>query len=172
MKGYNLNKTGERVSELLSRQFIVPTLQEVPTENTLSWIDGEYNTQFRIGEFCRVKVDEEYQFYQLQDIKDNKAYWVNTSNSSSSGDVDLSDYYTKEEVNDKIDNIEFPEDESIKIVSQEEYDVLVENNNILPTTIYFITLNEDPVALYLGKVLIAQREEGQKGFTYNFPIIF
>ena len=54
MRGYNLNKTGERVSELLSRQFIVPTLQEVPNENTLSWIDGEYNIQFRIGEFFSI----------------------------------------------------------------------------------------------------------------------
>ena len=62
MEGYHLNNTGERVSELLSRQFVVPTLDSVPNEQTRNWIDGEYLVDCRIGELCRVKVEEEWVF--------------------------------------------------------------------------------------------------------------
>jgi hypothetical protein len=37
LKGYYLNKTGDRVKQLLDRQFIVPTLNNIPNEQTNSW---------------------------------------------------------------------------------------------------------------------------------------
>ena len=58
MKGYELHKTGARVKELLERQFIVPTLDSIPTETTTSWQDGEYVVHFRVGEICRVKIGD------------------------------------------------------------------------------------------------------------------
>lgn len=95
MKGYELKMSGSRVGELLSRQFIVPTLPAKPTSDTLSWEDGNYIVSFRIGELCRVKEGSTWKFYRLQDIVDNKANWVNAN--ASGGAIDLSDYYTKEE---------------------------------------------------------------------------
>lgn len=38
--GYHLGKTGERVNELLSQQFIVPTLSSAPTSTTLRCRDA------------------------------------------------------------------------------------------------------------------------------------
>ena len=75
MKGYELHKTGSRVNELLERHFIVPTLESVPNENTRNWADGEYLVDFRIGELCRVKEDQEWVFYRLVDIVDGLRVW-------------------------------------------------------------------------------------------------
>ena len=100
MEGYHLNKTGERVSELLSRQFVVPTLDSVPTEQTRNWIDGEYLVDFRIGELCRVKVEEEWVFYRLVDIVGGKRVWAKANASEM---PDMSDYYTKEETDKRIE---------------------------------------------------------------------
>ena len=97
--GYHLRKTGERVNELLSRQFIVPTLSTAPTSTTLKWKDGEYDVYFRIGEMCRVRQDAEWVFYRLDDIANGKALW---SNANASELPDMGDYYTKTEVDDKI----------------------------------------------------------------------
>lgn len=173
MKGYELKMSGSRVSELLSRQFIVPTLSSPPTSSVLSWDDGGYIVPFRIGELCRVQENEGWKFYRLQDVKDNIAFWVNVNASESS---DLSNYYTKEEVNDKIEervsNITFPEDESIKNVTEEEYEIIKESGLLSDKTLYFVSKGSSPISLYIGNVLIAQREEGSKGFAYNFPIIF
>lgn len=193
MEGYNLNKTGERVSELLSRQFVVPTLDSVPTEQTRNWIDGEYLVDFRIGELCRVKVEEEWVFYRLVDIVGGKRVW---SKANASEMPDMSDYYTKEEVNTKIEehqpdlseyytkeeteqkidegvaSIVIPEDESIKNVTEDEYNAMFEADTLSDKTMYFVSKDGSPIALYIGKVQIAVREEGSKGFAYNFPIIF
>ena len=173
MKGFELHKTGSRVSELLDRHFICPTLDNIPTGKTLTWQDGSYTVYFRVGEFCRVKSGTEYEFYRLHDITDNNAVWKKANSNES---LDLHDYYTKEEVDNQIkqhvSNIIFPEDESVKTVSQKEYDALVANNSVSSTTIYLVESNNEPSALYIGKILIAQREEGSKGFAYNFPIIF
>ena len=193
MEGYHLNKTGERVSELLSRQFVVPTLDSVPTEQTRNWIDGEYLVDFRIGELCRVKVEEEWVFYRLVDIVGGKRVW-SKANASEMPDMsdyytkeevdtkieehqpDLSEYYTKEEVNIKIEegvaSIVIPEDESIKNVTEDEYNAMFEANTLSDKTMYFVSKDGSPIALYIGKVQIAVREEGSKGFAYNFPIIF
>lgn len=193
MEGYHLNKTGERVSELLSRQFVVPTLGSLPTEQTRNWIDGEYLVDFRIGELCRVKVEEEWVFYRLVDIVGGKRVWAK-ANSSEMPDMsdyytkeevdtkieehqpDLSEYYTKEETEQKIEeslsSIVIPEDESIKNVTEDEYNAMFEADTLSDKTMYFVSKDGSPIALYIGKVQIAVREEGSKGFAYNFPIIF
>lgn len=196
MKGYELKMSGSRVSELLSRQFVVPTLDVPPTSDTLSWEDGKYTVTFRIGELCRVQENGEWKFYRLQDVNGNIAFWVN-ANASEAPDlnnyytkeevdekvgsidipeVELDDYYTKEEVDNKIDEgvsgITFPEDESIKNLTQDEYDAMKEADLLSDKTLYFVSKDDSPVALYIGRVQIAVREEGSKGFAYNFPIIF
>lgn len=271
LKGYYLNKTGDRVKQLLDRQFIVPTLNSIPDSQTKTWQDGEYTVTFRIGELCRVKVNGEWEFYRLHDIVNNLRVWQK-ANAAEIPDLsdyytktevdtkiqehtpDLSDYYTKDQVDSKIDeykpdlndyytkeqvnyeieqyldeyytkdqvrqeienaqpdlttyatkddvkdaieaipptdlsdyptkdevsetvgsaisSIQFPEDESIKNITQEEYDALFEADGLSDKTLYFVSKEDYPVALYIGKILIAQREEGSKGFAYNFPIIF
>ena len=173
MKGYELHKSGARVNELLERQFICPTLVNTPNENTLTWQDGEYVVHFRVGEICRVKIADNWQFYRLYDISSGKAIWNKTNASES---LDLSDYYTKEEANNKIQEeiskIEIPADESIKNVTEDEYNALFESDTLSEKTMYFVSKDGSPIALYIGKVQIAVREEGSKGFAYNFPIIF
>lgn len=193
--GYYLRKSGERVSELLSRQFIVPTLPSAPTSTTLKWRDGEYDVDFRVGEMCRVRQDGEWVFYRLDDVSNGVAIWSNANASElpdmtdyytkqevdsrleDKADVtdlpDLDDYYTKRQVDDLISDIEVPGGGGgVVYITQEEYDALKETDSIVERKIYFVTINDEPSALYIGKILIAQREEGQKGFTYNFPIIF
>lgn len=102
LKGYYLNKTGDRVRQLLDRQFVVPTLNNIPNEQTNSWQDGEYTVAFRVGELCRVKVNENWEFYQLYDVLDNVYYWKKTNGAGTSN---LDDYYTKQEINDIIEQI-------------------------------------------------------------------
>ena len=216
MRGFDLHKSGSRVKELLERQFIVPTLESAPNENTTQWQDGKYVVNFRIGELCRVSEGENYVFYRLYAIVGDKAIWqkANASELPDLSDyytkrevdykisqidipiVDLSDYYTKEETDRKIEEhtpdlsnhytkeevdqkveegiskIEFPEDESIKNVTEDEYNALFESDTLSEKTMYFVSKDGSPIALYIGKVQIAVREEGSKGFAYNFPIIF
>lgn len=173
LEGYHLRMSGERMKELLGRQFIVPTLASAPTPDTKSWEDGSYTTAFRIGELCRVNENSEWVFYRLQDINNGKYVWVKANASEL---PDMSDYYTKGEVDKQIQeglsSIEFPEDESIKNVTEEEYNAMLESDTLSDKTMYFVSKDSLPVALYIGKVLIAQKEEGSQGFTYNFPIIF
>lgn len=89
---------------------------------------------------------------------------------------DLSGYYTKEETEQKIEeglsSIVIPEDESIKNVTEDEYKTMFEADSLSDKTMYFVSKDGSPIALYIGKVQIAVREEGSKGFAYNFPIIF
>lgn len=91
-------------------------------------------------------------------------------------DPDLSEYYTKEETEQKIkegvSSIVIPEDESIKNVTEDEYNAMFEANTLSDKTMYFVSKDGSPIALYIGKVQIAVREESSKGFAYNFPIIF
>lgn len=94
-QGYYLKMSGERMGELLSRHFIVPTLDSQPTETTLSWKDGNYQTYFRIGEIVRVKDNDDYVFFRLKDIKNGLAVWVNATIA------DMQDYYTKQQIDDK-----------------------------------------------------------------------
>lgn len=89
---------------------------------------------------------------------------------------DMSKYYTKEETEQKIEegvsSIVIPEDESIRNVTEDEYNAMFEANTLSDKTMYFVSKDGSPIALYIGKVQIAVREEGSKGFAYNFPIIF
>lgn len=216
--GYHLRKTGERVNDLLSRQFIVPTLSTAPTSATLKWEDGEYDVYFRVGEMCRVRQDDEWVFYRLDDIANGKAFWSNANASElpDMGDYytkdevddkfkehqpDLSEYYTSDEVDEKLDekanstdlpnmseyytkkeadkkieeavsSVVIPEDESIKNVTEDEYNAMFDANELSDKTMYFVSKDGSPIALYIGRVQIAVREEGSKGFAYNFPIIF
>lgn len=173
MKGYELHKSGERVKELLERHFIVPTLTSAPSQDTLSWNDGKYVVSFRIGELCRVKENEQWQFYRLYDVVNGVAYWQKANASEL---PDMSDYYTKEETDEKIkdsvSSVVIPEDESIKNVTEDEYNAMFDADELSENTLYFISKDGSPIALYIGKVQIAVREEGSKGFAYNFPIIF
>ena len=69
-------------------QYTVPTLSEQPTEDTLTFKDGENTCNFSIGQFARVADSESeqgYTFYQLYDISDGKAVWA--QGGSGSGDV-------------------------------------------------------------------------------------
>lgn len=193
LKGYYLNKTGDRVKQLLDRQFIVPTLDSIPNSQTKIWQDGEYTVAFRIGELCRVKVNGEWEFYRLHDIVNNLRVWqkANAAEIQDLSDYytkkevdtkisehtpDLSEYYTKEETEQKIEegvaSIVIPEDESIKNVTDDEYNAMFESDTLSDKTMYFVSKDGSPIALYIGKVQIAVREEGSKGFAYNFPIIF
>lgn len=142
MQGYELHKTGARVKELLERQFVVPTLDAPPTSETTTWQDGEYLVDFRIGEMCRVSVGGVYRFFQLVDISEGVATWKEDSTGG------------------------------VEIVTEEMYESLKESSQLIANVIYLVMGADDPIALYIGTILIAQREEGQKGFTYNFPIIF
>lgn len=98
MKGYELHKTGARVNQLLERQFVVPTLDYAPNSSTTTWQDGDYVVTFRIGEQCRVKEDGEWRFYRLQDVENGRANWVRVDISEM---PDLSDYYTKQQIDNK-----------------------------------------------------------------------
>ena len=173
VEGYHLNKTGERVSELLSRQFVVPTLESAPTEQTRDWLDGEYLVDFRIGELCRVRENDEWVFYRLQDIDGIKRVWVKANASEM---PDMSDFYTKEETDDKIDEkirgIAFPEDESVKNLTRAEYDTLKGSGAVSDKTVYLILENDEPVEILIGNFTIATKDLGSKGFPYSFPIIF
>lgn len=141
--GYYLNKTGDRVNQLLSRHFVVPTLSTVPDETTLNWQDGEYTVSFRIGELCRTKVNDKYKFYRLTDISTGLAIWKEDSGSGS-----------------------------VEIISEEEYEQLIQQNTIIANCVYLIIDEANqPKYLYIGRVLIAQKD-GDVGFAYSFPIIF
>lgn len=57
----------------------VPTLDNAPTEDTLTYTDSEGEHNFQIGDFARVYENEDYVFYQLYNItSDNKAEWKNS----------------------------------------------------------------------------------------------
>ena len=161
--GYYLRKSGERVSELLSRQFIVPTLPSAPTSTTLRWRDGEYDVDFRVGEMCRVRQGGEWVFYRLDDVSNGVAVWSNANASElpdmtdyytkqevdsrfeDKADVedlpDLGDYYTKRQVDDLISDIEAPGGGGggVVYITQEEYDALKEADSIVERKIYFVT---------------------------------
>lgn len=192
-EGYRLKMNGDRLNELLNRHFIVPTFESPPNNTVTSWQDGDYTVQFRIGELCRVKESNEWQFYRLQDLSYGNALWIKANASEL---PDLSNYYTKQEVDKQIEqhqpdlsglytkeqtdqkiqesisSIVMPEDESIKNVTEDEYNTMFDTNVLSDNTMYFVSKDGSPIALYIGKIQIAVREEGSKGFAYNFPIIF
>lgn len=165
--GYYLRKTGERVNELLSRQYIVPTVDTAPTKDTLTWDDGDYEIAFRIGEFVRVPNENDYSFFRLKDINENGAVWADATSA------DMQDYYTKKEIDDKISKIVISGGGGVEIVSEEEYAAKKKNGELVDNVMYFIIVNGEPYELYIGAHLIAKRGEIEDlGFPYTFPIIF
>lgn len=166
--GYYLKKSGDRVNELLSRQFIVPTLQSPPTENTLKWDDGNYEVTFRVGELVRVPKDNDYVFYRLKDISNGKALWANATSA------DMDDYYTKSQIDKKLSDLVISGGSGgVEIVSIEEYENKKNTGSIIDNILYFIVVNDEPYELYIGYHLIAKQGEiGSIGFPYTFPITF
>ena len=78
----------------LSKLNTVPTLASVPDETTLSYSDEQGQHDFLIGDFVRVadvESEQGYVFYQLYDIKDDKAVWAK---GSSGGDMQLTERLT------------------------------------------------------------------------------
>lgn len=168
--GYHLGKTGERVKQLLDRHYIVPTLDTSPEETTLSWQDGKYTVLFRIGEFVRVSKEDTFIFYQLKDIKENKAVWAEAS------EVDLSDYYTKKQIDDKLRDIIISGgggSGGVEIVTPEEYEDKKNSDLIIDNIIYLVIKDNEPYEMYVGLFLIAKKGELQNiSFPYSFPITF
>lgn len=166
--GYYLKKSGERVNDLLSRQFIVPTLYAAPTSETLSWEDGDYVVEFRVGEFVRVQDNNDFIFYRLKDINDNGAVWANATSA------DMQDYYTRKEVDDKLSKLVISGGGGgVELVSEEEYATKKENGEIADNILYFIVVDDEPYELYIGLHLIAKKGEIESlGFPYTFPITF
>lgn len=167
-KSYYINKNGKRFEELLNRHYIVPTLNSIPSENTLWWNDGGYNVTFRIGEFCRVLIDNDYVFYRLKDIKDNKAYWDEATAT------DLSEYYTKNQIDAKLENLIISGGSGgVELISLDEYEAKKENNEIVDNIMYFIMVDNEPYELYIGQHLIGKKGDNENAFfPYTFPIIF
>ena len=103
---YQSGLSGDRVMELLRRQFVVPTLSSAPTTNTLRWVDDMgYTNTFRVGELCRVAIDDGYTFYILKDLKDGVATWELMGSSGGEGDADLTPVYNL--IKTKLDNSYF-----------------------------------------------------------------
>ena len=164
--GYYIKERGERIVELLNRHYVVPTLENIPREDTRTWQDGNYEVKFRVGEFCRVLVDGEYVFYRLKDISE-VAVWEKATSA------DLTNYYNKKQIDDKLAQIVVSGGSSVTIMTQEEYDTLLSGDAVIGNNIYFIVENDEPIALYIGTMLIAKKGEiGDMGFPYTFPIIF
>lgn len=85
-----LGITKARFESLLNNAYIIPTLGAVPDETTLVYVDGEYNVNFKIGDYCRVRNTNSeygYDFFRLYDIKDGLAVWsaAETEGSGSAG---------------------------------------------------------------------------------------
>lgn len=59
-------------------EYIVPTLSNIPTSSTLTFVENGVTKHFKIGYMCRV-VDSSakygYKFYQLYNISGNNAVW-------------------------------------------------------------------------------------------------
>lgn len=140
--GYYLGMTGDRFRTLLERQYIVPTLESPPDENTHTWQDGEYVVDFRIGELCRVRVDNKWVFYRLQNISSSVYDWEEANTCG------------------------------VMYLSYEEYVFLREHNLLSQSTIYMIMDNEELIELRIGEILIGVKESASNGFPYYFPIVF
>ena len=77
----------------------IPTLEAIPDENTLSYVNTDGTTiYFRIGDEVRVAEDGEYVFYRLYDLAGGKASWQESgSGTALPGNVYLTgaNYYNE-----------------------------------------------------------------------------
>ena len=64
-------------SEIINEVYTIPTLDNIPDESVLSYSDEYGIHYFKIGYMCRVYdlEEQDYVFYQLYDINENKAVW-------------------------------------------------------------------------------------------------
>lgn len=206
--GYYSRITGDRLIELLNRQYTVPTLNSIPDSTTIKWMDGKYEVFFRIGEFVRVLIGDSYVYFRLKDIKDNHAEWEQLDSFKledyytkkdiddkgylteqdishlatkeyvqeelENASVDLSNYYTKTQVDSKLEDLILSGGGGgVEVLSPEEYDNKKQNNSIISNMIYLLVVNNAPYELYVGTILIGKKSELESiGFPYTFPIIF
>lgn len=62
----------------------IPTLEAIPDENTLSYVNTDGTTiNFRIGDEARVLEDGEYVFYRLYDLADGVASWQESGSGTA-----------------------------------------------------------------------------------------
>lgn len=77
----------------------IPTLEAIPDENTLSYVNTDGTTiNFRIGDEVRVAEEGEYVFYRLYDLAGGKASWKESgSGTALPGNVYLTgaNYYNE-----------------------------------------------------------------------------
>ena len=69
-------------------EYIVPTLSNIPTSSTLTFVENGVTRHFKIGYMCRVadsSAEHGYKFYQLYNISNGKATW---GDISGGGDYD------------------------------------------------------------------------------------
>ena len=65
-----LGITYVRFLELLDRDFFIPTLDQVPTTDTRTYIDEDGSEcEFRVGQMCRVADDTAIEKYSLYILK-------------------------------------------------------------------------------------------------------
>ena len=88
-----------RGCKAVSYTHLIPTLEAIPDENTLSYVNTDGTTiNFRIGDDVRVAEDGEYVFYRLYDLAGGKASWQESgSGTALPGNVYLTgaNYYNE-----------------------------------------------------------------------------
>jgi uncharacterized membrane protein YheB (UPF0754 family) len=79
-------------------------------------------------------------------------------------------YYTKEKVDELVEQDKFCR---IKYISNTAFNTLKKKKQVEDNCIYVITKYERAVALYIGTLQFAKRDETQSmGFPYTWPIVF
>lgn len=73
----------------------------------------------------------------------------------------------------EIDVLDFKNYCNILYLQQDEYDKLQSLNSTSKTTIYIIVDNTgEPIKIYIGELLFADKKDGNTVFPYTFPMIF
>lgn len=73
-----------QVTDKPDLEYIVPTLSNIPTSSTLTFVENGVTKHFKIGYMCRVadsSAEHGYKFYQLYNISNGKATWGNISDN-------------------------------------------------------------------------------------------
>lgn len=107
----------ERFVELLSRDFYCPTLSEVPSASTLTYVDADGSTNhFQVGQPCRWKdADGAWQVAIAKEVTATSVSWYtlptrtsqlqNDSDFSTNASVDSKVSAAKSELNTKINTV-------------------------------------------------------------------
>lgn len=170
-KGQSDSKYQPKGNYLTSIPAEYVTESELESKGYLTSVPSQYVTESELSgkNYATEQWVEEQGYLNTSEVDKKIQDAINES-------IDLDDYYTKQEtdkqIEDKVSAITFPDDESILNVTEDEYEELKATESLSDKTLYFVSKDGSPIALYIGKVQIAVREEGSKGFAYNFPIIF